>query len=306
MCAMTIYNASKLVEAITTESFVIASEGRRPSLRSIALRSGLSVRNAYKLLERARRMGFSFSVSTHIGLIGYSFLLSESIERGYISLESYETIDGRLLVLAMAPTKTERRPHTSQSFPLLITSRPSVEAFMLLRFHTERRTPEEEVVDALRNIVRNLMNESLPGFKGRSYPLGEQVTLLIASLISGGALSFSPKLSRELGIEPAKARRLLRALWRRRVLLGYGVWRAPYTRGKGVIVRVEHDNPYELAYALSVLPPVLRILASTGALVAIIDAEEEVASVVIKALKSLGASVSVEHCYYKVSHESRY
>jgi len=298
------YMMARLIEALANAE--PQAGPRRISLRILAASLGLGERNAYRLLARIRNAGFSFSLSVNLARMGYAVVLTEDQERGE-TIESYSLIDGTRLRLALVPTSGTPSPQgLGDAFhgEVYIASRP-----LLARLgpvgHWLKGELTPELRSRLAGALRKALLESPPhGIWGRRYKARASTIRLLALMIAGHGLDPVSSIARILGVDGSAAQRGIRSLWRRGVIMRYGLWRAPYMPGRGVLALLRAPEPLRLANALPVAPPVACALAprrsGPGWVAAKIDALDEVIAALLSILKDMGVEVGRVYHYYKV------
>ncbi len=297
------YMMARLVEAITNTEPQAGS--RRPSLRVLAASLGLGERNAYRLLAKIRGVGFSFSLSVNLARMGYAAVLTEDQEWGE-TIESYRLVDGTRLRLALVPagkTQGHRRDGYAFQGEVYIASRP-----LLARLGPVEHWLKGELTPELRGRTAKALREALlepppRGIWGRRYRARTSTIRLLALMIAGHGLDPISYIARILGVDASAAQRGIRSLWRRGVIMRYGLWRAPYMPGRGVLALLRAPEPLRLANALPVAPPVACALAprsGPGWVAAKIDASDEVIAALLSILKDMGVEVGKVYHYYRV------
>ena len=297
------YMMARLIEAITnTEP---RGGPRRLSLRVLAASLGLGERNAYRLLARIRGAGFSFSLSVNLARMGYAVVLTEGQEGE--TVESYSLVDGTRLRLALVPAgKTQGPRGSGYAFhgEVYMASRP-----LLARLGPVERWLKGDLTPELRSRTAEALKEALlesppHGIWGRRYKARASTIRLLALMIAGHGLEPVSSIARILGVNASAAQRGIRSLWRRGVIMRYGLWRAPYMPGRGVLVLLRAPEPLRLANALPVAPPVACTLAprrsGPGWIAAKIDAPDEVIAALLSILKDMGVEVGRVYHYYRV------
>jgi len=300
------FRVARIVEELTKGSL---EARRRPSIRAIAESIGIGERNAYKLLSKARRLGFRFGFTVNLHKIGLSVVLGESrIDNSYLT-RTYHTVDGRAIYASLVKLDSAREALDSGSHAytarLLMGSAPALASIPFLRANPPPELTPEELASMAKLLRERLAVEPPPKLWGRKYTVGDETAALMAALLAEDALTPVAKIARKLGMDEMKAQRRIRSLWGRGAIAGYSVQAAPYLPGRGVLVEASHPDPVRLAYSSIILPPVVEAIVARkhgGAEVVVLRVEggDKTIAQVLRLLSGVGGLVNIIAHYYKV------
>lgn len=254
------YRIARVVEIITRMS---TEKEHNPALKAYAKYLDVGERNLYKLVQRARRAGFSFGISINYERIGMrlGIVVSSSPVVASVPPKSWaKLLDGRFIYSFYVPERCldefKSRAPGERVFLAKISwgSRPALTAIPFLHADPDAEL-DRSTAEGMRRVFREVYREGPQGLEGRRYPT-DKLTVLMLMEMSRDALRSIASLAKEYGINPIKAQRKYYRLWKRRAVIGYRVKCAPYYTKTGVVALVRHHDPQRLAYALPVLPPV--------------------------------------------------
>jgi len=254
------YRIARVVEVITRMS---TEREHSPALKVYAKYLDVGERNLYKLVQRARRAGFSFGISINYERIGMrlGIIISGSPVVASVPPKSWaKLLDGRFIYSFYVPERClaefKARAPGDKVYLARVSwgSRPALTSIPFLYADPDVEL-DRATVEGMRRVFREVYREGPRGLEGRRYPT-DKLTVLMLMEMSRDALRSIASLAKEYGINPIKAQRKYYRLWKRRAVIGYRVKCAPYYSKTGVVALVRHHDPERLAYALPVLPPV--------------------------------------------------
>lgn len=254
------YRIARIVEVLTRKS---TEDAVGPALKVYAKYTDIGERNLYKLVQRARKHGFSFGLSINYERIGMRLGIVVSDQPVHASLppKSWgKLLDGRYIFSFYVPERCiedfARSAPSEEVYLARISwgSRPALVSIPFLYsehdVEVDRRTFE-----GMRRVFREVFREGPRNIEGRRYP-ADKLTILMLIEMNRDALRSIASIAKDYNINSIKAQRKYYRLWKRRAILGYRVSCAPYYSRVGVVALVRHHDPERLAYSLPVLPPV--------------------------------------------------
>ncbi len=254
------YRIARVVEVITRMS---TEKEHSPALKVYAKYLDVGERNLYKLVQRARKSGFSFGISINYDRIGMrlGIIINGSPVVANVPPKSWaKLLDGRYVYSFYVPDRCidefRAKAPGDKIYLARISwgSRPALTSIPFLYADPDVEL-DRTTVEGMRRVFKEVYREGPRGLEGRRYPT-DRLTVLMLMEMSRDALRSIASLAKEYGINPIKAQRKYYRLWKRRAVIGYRVKCAPYYSKTGIIALVRHHDPERLAYALPVLPPV--------------------------------------------------